>query len=122
MLATLALEDHYEEKKFYAQNRIDFGIRSRTYIKQSIVQLMESDRRDLSEDLKKEIRESRGPDSEVDTLEDAWEALIYQEERDEGGYYMIQQYYHSGKSEENFLKDLSEEEKGYYNEQKEELE
>lgn len=122
MLATLALEDHYEEKKFYAQNRIDFGIKSRTYIKQSIVQLMESDRRDLSEDLKKEIRESRGPDSEVDTLEDAWEALIYQEERDEGGYYMIQQYYHSGKSEENFLKDLSEEEKGYYNEQKEELE
>lgn len=122
MLATLTLEDHYEEKKFYAQNRIDFGIRSRTYIKQSIVQLLESDRRDLSEDLKKEIRESRGPDSEADTLEDAWEALIYQEERDEGGYYMIQQYYHSGKSEENFLNDLSEEEKCYYNEQKQELE
>lgn len=122
MLVTLALEDYYEEKKFYAQNRLDFSNRARTYIKQSIVQLLESDRRDLSEDLKKEIRESRWPDSEADTLEDAWEALIYQEECEEWWYYMIDQYYRSWESEEVFLKGLSEDERRYYHEQREELE
>lgn len=122
MLATFALESYYAKEEFYAQNRIDFSTRSRTYVKQSIVQLLESDRRDFNEGMKAEVRELRWPDSDADTLEDAWEALIFQEECEVGWYDKIQQYYSSGKSEENFLKELSEEDKNDYNEQKQELE
>jgi hypothetical protein len=30
--------------------------------------------------MKESIKDDRGPNSEIDTMEDAWEALIYQEE------------------------------------------
>ena len=122
MVSSYAFEDYYDSKEFYAYKRVDFAQKSRANIKQSIVQLIKSDEQNLRQELKEEIKEMRGPDSDADTIEDAWEALIFQEECEENWYYMIQQYYYSWKPEGEFLEGLSEEEKTSYKEEKEELE
>jgi hypothetical protein len=75
---------YHASKEFYSQNRHDFINKKRAEVKQSIVQLFESDRLRMDEGMKESIKEARGPNSEVNTMEDAWEALIYQEEISEG--------------------------------------
>jgi hypothetical protein len=40
--------------------------------------------------MKKSIKDNRGPKSEINTMEDAWEALIYQEEVEMGGFSYLQ--------------------------------
>jgi len=124
-IARYSISDaQYDIKAFYDQNRIQYSNRSRTYIKQSIVQLIVSDDKELKEKLKKEIREYRlsSWDSESDTLEDAREALIFQEENQYWTYNMVQAYYSSWETEDTFLEHLSDEEKSSYLSQKEELE
>jgi hypothetical protein len=75
---------YHASKEVYSQNRHDFINKKRAEVKQSIVQLFESDRLGMDEGMKESIKEARGPNSEVNTMEDAWEALIYQEEISEG--------------------------------------
>jgi len=111
-----------EVKEFYAQNRYDFINKKRTEVKQSIVQLFESDRLSMDEGMKESIKDDRGPNSEINTMEDAWEALIYQEEIMEWGFNILQSYYRSWESEESFKKTLSDEDKKQYEEEKKEME
>ena len=121
--ASMAYDELYANKKeFYAQNRYDFINQKRTKIKQSIVQLFESDRLNMNEWMKESIKDDRGPNSEINTMEDAWEALIYQEEIMEWGFDTLQRYYSSWESEESFIKTLSDEEKKQYEKEKKEME
>lgn len=103
-------------KEFYAQNRYDFVNQSRAKVKQSIVQLLESNRCDLDEWMKESVRELRWPNSDANTLEDACESLILHEECASWWFYMMWEYYHSGESEENFLKKKADELKKLYEE------
>ena len=115
-------EFYGKKKEFYAQNRYDFINQKRTKIKQSIVQLFESDRLDMHAWMKESIKDDRGPNSEIDTMEDAWEALIYQEEIMNWGYYLLQWYYSSWEKEETYKNNLNEEDKKQYEEQKKKME
>ena len=122
-VATIWYDELYGNKKeFYAQNRYDFINKKRTEVKQSIVQLFESDRLDMHEWMKKSIKDNRGPKSEINTMEDAWEALIYQEEVEMGGFSYLQWYYSSWENEEIYKKELSEEERKEYEEEKKKME
>ena len=120
--ASFITSSHYEKKEFYAQNRYDFINKKRTEVKQSIVQLFESDRLNMHEWMKKSIKDDRGPKSEINTMEDAWEALIYQEEIMEWRFQSLQLYYSSWESEWDYKKGLNDEEKKQYEEEKKEME
>ncbi|HRX63766.1 MAG TPA: hypothetical protein P5060_01540 [Candidatus Absconditabacterales bacterium] len=126
--ATSVLLDelHYDKKAFYGQNRYDFIQQHRTTIKQSIVNLLESDRLDMNEKMKEKLAEDAEESGiEINTMEDAREALIYQEEILEGGYSELQYYYFSGESQEKYEADLkseSEDRFENYTKQKEEME
>jgi len=111
-----------DKKEFYAQNRYDFINQKRTKIKQSVVQLFESDRLDMNAGMKESIKDARWPNSEIDTMEDAWEALIYQEEIYNRWFYMLPMYYGSWESEETFKKDLSKEQIEEFEKEKEDME
>lgn len=113
---------YYEKKEFYAQNRYDFINKKRAEVKQSIVQLFESDRLGMHESMKQSIKDARWANSEVNTMEDAWEALIHQEEVKNGNYEYLSRYYNSWEKEEDFLNKLSQEEKDRYKEEKEKME
>lgn len=126
-LLTFTVSTAYDElyankKEFYSQNRYDFVSQKRTKIKQSIVHLFESDRLKMNEWMKESIKDDRGPNSEINTMEDAWEALIYQEEIMEWSFSMLERYYSSWEDEESFKKILAEEEKKQYEEEKKEME
>ena len=126
-ILTFAVSTAYDElyankKEFYSQNRYDFVSQKRTKIKQSIVHLFESDRLKMNEWMKESIKDDRGPNSEINTMEDAWEALIYQEEIMEWSFSMLERYYSSWEDEESFKKILAEEEKKQYEEEKKEME
>jgi len=74
-------ELHYDKKAFYGQNRYDFIQQDRTTIKQSIVNLLEADRLDMNERMKEKLAEdAKESGIEINTMENAREALIYQEE------------------------------------------
>ena len=107
-----------DKKAFYAQNRYDFINQTRTWIKQSIVQLLESNRLDMHESMKWSIKDDRWINSDIDTLEDAWEALIFQEECFEWEFEMLKQYYGCWEKEETFVSKLNDEQKEKYNEEK----
>ncbi len=119
---SMITSSYHASKEFYSQNRHDFINKKRAEVKQSIVQLFESDRLGMDEGMKESIKEARGPNSEVNTMEDAWEALIYQEEISEGWYDYLSWYYGSWETEENFLNKLSQQEKDEYQREKEKME
>lgn len=120
--ASMITSSYYESKEFYAQNRYDFINKKRTNIKQSIVQLFESDRLWKHSWYKEDITKDRWTNSEINTMEDAWEALIYQEEIINWSFYRLQVFYNSWQSESEFLKTLSEEDKKQYEEEKKNME
>jgi len=110
--ATSVLLDelHYDKKAFYGQNRYDFIQQERTTIKQSIVNLLESDRLDMNERMKEKLAEdAKESGVEINTMEDAREALIHQEEILDWWYTELQYYYFSGESEAEYEKKLREE-------------
>ena len=120
--ASFATSWYYAKKDFYAQNRYDFINKKRAEVKQSIVQLFESNRLGMHESMKQSIKDARWPNSEVNTMEDAWEALIHQEEVKDGDYQYLSRYYNSWEKEEDFLKKLDQEDKERYKEEKEKME
>ena len=120
--ASMLTSSYNSKKEFYAQNRHDFINKKRAEVKQSVVQLFESDRLWMDEGMKESIKDARWPNSEVNTMEDAWEALIYQEEVSEGWYNFLSWYYSSWDSEEDFLSKLSQEDKETYNQEKSQME
>lgn len=109
-------------KEFYAQNRYDFVNQKRTKVKQSIVQLFESDRLNMDEWFKESIKDDRWQNSEIDTMEDAWEALIYQEEIAKWWYYALQVYYNSWENREKYLNKLKNEEKEQFLDEEKQME
>lgn len=115
-------ELHANKKEFYAQNRYDFINQRRTKIKQSIAQLFESDRLDMNPWMKESIKDDRWPNSETDTMEDAWEVLIYQEEIMDWGFYILPMYYNSGENESTFKKTLTKEQIETFEKEKEDME
>ena len=121
--ASIWYDELYANKKeFYAQNRYDFINQKRTKIKQSIVQLFESDRLDMNSWMKESIKDDRWPNSEIDTMEDAWEALIYQEEIMDSGFYILPMYYSSGENEATFKKTLTKEQIETFEKEKKDME
>ena len=121
--ASIWYDELYANKKeFYAQNRYDFINQRRTKIKQSIVQLFESDRLGMDSWMKETIKDDRWPNSEIDTMEDSWEALIYQEEVYDGWFYMLPMYYSSWESEAIFKKSLSKEQIETFEKEKKDME
>lgn len=119
---SLMTSSYHASKEFYSQNRHDFMSKKKTEIKQSIVQLFESDRLWMDEGMKKSIKEARWPHSDVNTMEDAREALVCQEEFCEGWYDYLSRYYGSWETESDFLKKLSQEEKEEYQREKQKME
>ncbi|MCK9467040.1 MAG: hypothetical protein M0P94_01815 [Candidatus Absconditabacterales bacterium] len=119
-------ELYYDKKDFYSQNRYDYINQERTVIKQSIIQLLESDRRGMHEKMKESIKaESIKKGKKLNTMAEAREALIFQEETLSGHYSELQQYYYSGQSEkdyENTLKKSNPEQYKVYLEEKENME
>lgn len=126
--ATSVLVDelYYDKKDFYSQNRYDYINKERTTIKQSIVQLLESDRLWMHEKMKSNVgAEASEKGKELNTMEDAWEALIYQEETLNWWYNNLQLFYYSWKSQDIYEKELSEDEPDKYKlylEEKEKME
>jgi nitrate reductase NapAB chaperone NapD len=126
--ATSVLVDelYYDKKDFYSQNRYDYINKERTTIKQSIVQLLESDRLWMHEKMKSNVQEEAiEKGKELSTMEDAWEALIYQEELFNWWYDNLQLFYYSWKSQEVYEKELLENEPDNYKvylEEKEKME
>ncbi len=126
--ATSVLLDElvYDKKAFYWQNRYDFIQQKRTTIKQSIVQLLESDRLDMNESMKENLQEdAEESGTELNTMEDAREALIYQEEVLEWWYNELQYYYFSWENQETYENNLKEEDEQRfenYTKQKEDME
>lgn len=126
--ATSVLVDelYYDKKDFYSQNRYDYINKERTTIKQSIVQLLESDRLWMHEKMKSNVEaEASEKGKELNTMEDAWEALIYQEETLNWWYNNLQLFYYSWKSQDVYEKELSENEPDKYKlylEEKEKME
>jgi hypothetical protein len=126
--ATSVLVDelYYDKKDFYSQNRYDYINKERTTIKQSIVQLLESDRLWMHEKMKSSVQsEASEKGKELNTMEDAWEALIHQEEILNWWYRNLQLFYYSWKSQDVYEKELSENEPDNYKvylEEKEKME
>ncbi|HKL43993.1 MAG TPA: hypothetical protein VJ892_01810, partial [Candidatus Absconditabacterales bacterium] len=126
--ATSVLLDelHYDKKAFYGQNRYDFIQQDRTTIKQSIVNLLEADRLDMNERMKEKLAEdAKESGIEINTMENAREALIYQEEILEGGYDELEYYYFSGEDQQKYETELKKEDEQRfenYTKQKEEME
>ena len=116
--ATSVLVDelYYDKKEFYSQNRYDYINQERTVIKQSIVQLLESDRLWMHEKMKASVQaESVKKWKKLDTMEEAREALIYQEETLNNNYEELGKCYNSGKSEEDYEKELKSVDSDKYN-------
>lgn len=109
--ATSVLVDelYYDKKEFYAQHRYDYINKDRTTIKQSIVQLLASDHLWMHERMKSSVKEeAKEKWKELNTMQEAREALIYQEEVFNWWYDNLQLFYYSWKSEEIYEKELLE--------------
>jgi len=115
-----------DKKDFYAQNRYDFVNQKRTKIKQSIVQLFQSDNLNLDASLKKKIKKDREEiwiKDELKTMEDARESLIFQEETASWEFQLLEMFYSMGDSNENnFKKKLTAEQKEEFENQKKKME
>ena len=117
--AAIWYDNLYADKKsFYAQNRYDFINQRRTWIKQSIVQLLESDRLDMHEKMKSDLWDNRWVNWEINTMEDAREALIFQEECINWNFAILQRYYGSWEKEDMFLGKLVPEQVEQYKSEK----
>lgn len=69
---------YYDKLDFYTQNREDYIKQDRTNIKQAILQCAKEQEVDANPSLTDEALNEKG----INTFQDAWEALIFQEELD----------------------------------------
>jgi len=69
---------YYDKLEFYTQNREDYIRQERTGIKQAILQCAKEQEVDANPNLTDKALNKKG----INTFQDAWEALIFQEEID----------------------------------------
>lgn len=133
--ASVAIDIYYDKVEFYLQNEEDFKKQYRTEIKQAIIQsaaaeewnMNFSERLDASATKAWSNRAERNmipfgtllsEKEKLTTTEDAWKALLRQEEYKKVEYNMIKWWYDSGKTEEEYKKTLSADEVKEYEAQK----
>lgn len=108
---------YYNKKDFYSQNTENYIVQDRTAIKQSIIQVFGSDEKD--ENKKFLFRNLRC--MEINTMEEAWKALIFQEYVVDGNYPLLSSRYGSGMPKVDFIKTLSQEEQELFKQEDKEM-
>lgn len=107
---------YYDKLEFYTQNKEEYIRQERTSVKQAILQCAKEQDVDVNPNLTDTALKDKG----INTFQDAWEALIFQEEmkKYENGQLptdtnlsLISQRYYGGSIKSDFVKGLSDEDK-----------
>jgi hypothetical protein len=112
---------YFDVQDFYKQNKEDFIRQPREQLKQAILQYVHN-KKEGNISLNEKLG-SPDPLMKEMTLKDAWESIFFLEEIEkyESDYLLLLQYKMSGKSENDFLATLDEENQKQFKEQKNKL-
>lgn len=115
ILVTNIIEKQHEKRDAYLKNEEDYKREYRSEIKQSILQVIAAKEWNFNSSLRNKIEKQRWND--IQTVQDWLRALIWLEEYDNSEYYLLQKWYESGLSQEEFCKNLDAQNLDLYNKQ-----
>ncbi|MEI8091847.1 MAG: hypothetical protein WCG98_06620 [bacterium] len=99
------VESYYENVDFYAQNQEDYKRKYKTEIKQAIIQTASAESFGRHQNIRSDIALQRKENGQsIEMVQDAWSALLWQEELEAGGYPLLQQWQNSGRPEAEFTR------------------